>query len=172
MSESKMITVQDLGWRVKDFFFEAMADGYAASKTAAVIPQVPGSKLIGYQMGQFRLLDTWISFEGSIHSTGITLIWYTENGQEIPVWAMHYGGYYVERAIPFLKECLASAYRQQLFFGGRGPTWYKDEETSLLYINQPNKGHFGNFKGEENIYDQKNNLLLGHHWYRGHYLID
>jgi hypothetical protein len=97
--------------------------------------------------------------------------------QGIPVWWMTYGGFYKPKTISFLKKVLAKNYREGIFLGGRGPRFFLDPETNIVYINNlqdGNNGDFENFAGIEHIYDSRitgTNGLLGYHKYFGMSLI-
>src|SRR3989344_7309460 len=87
---------------VEDAFFAAMERGYAQSVPKAVIPDLPGAKAIPFAFGEYTVMDLYFTTPLSDKSTRQTIIWH----QGIPVWTMHYGGWYANVAIPFLRECL------------------------------------------------------------------
>lgn len=96
--------------------------------------------------------------------SGHTTMWYKGR----PVWIMHYGGWYAEEAIPFLKQCLRQAYEfDRVFYGGRGPACVRGER--FTYVNRY-LGTFDDFRGEESIFDL-DGACRGYHWYHGMSLI-
>lgn len=161
--------------RIEEAFFEAMRHGYAAGVIAPAVKEsstdIPGMKrviFVSYNpRGDLRVVDQWTQTPCSDQSNGFTLI--TWNG--IPVWIMHYGGWYKKEVAPFLKKCLLQNYITEEFRGGRGPEsegvgdllWYANR----LGNNTPNT--FESFSGEETI--MKGNEHMGSHWYRGDLLI-
>lgn len=73
------------------------------------------------------------------------------------------------KAIPFLKQCLRRAYvDEQRFYGGRGPSFVRDER--FTYVNRIERNDFGDFMGEERIFDLSEQCF-GYHWYRGMSLL-
>ncbi len=146
---------------ITDAFFRAMEAGWAQEASTVSIPQFPGSKVISFQHGPYRVLDTYFESPDSHKSTGITLIWH----EDVPVWVMHYHGHYAKAAIPFLKQCLLKAYAtERRFYGGRGPFFVSDD--GLIYMNQVTRHAPEDFEGREEIYDSARQSL-GYHWYRG-----
>lgn len=139
------------------FFLEAKARGYEADALKMSIPDLPGSKVLRYQRGDYLYVDCWFSSETK--SFGQTVIWF----QGRPIWCMQYHGYWEavdERVIPFLKRALRSTTE---FVGGRGPFRYN--EGSLTYRNFPIKKDFAEFNGEEEI--RENGARLFFHAYSG-----
>lgn len=153
---------------VQDVFFDAMAVGWAGgvSKKGTIV-EFLGSRTITFVSGHFRVVDFFLTTPDSDMSTGVTMIWY----QGVPVWVMHYGGWYVEAAISFLKLVLHQAYDvDRCFYGGRGPC--SMQVGGLRYANRIRVNDFINFLGEEDIVDTNDHdRLLGHHWYRGMSLL-
>lgn len=147
---------------VEDAFFAAMAAGWAQQKIEKIkVSDFPGSKAIPFVHGDFKVLDCYLVTPESDMSTGWTTIWHL--GQ--PVWIMYYGGKYAKIAIPFLKQCLRRAYMdERRFYGGRGPTFVRDDR--FTYVNRIERNDFGNFAGEEQVFDLSEQPL-GYHWYRG-----
>lgn len=142
------------------FFFRAMVNGYAdPNRKKTGIPQLPGYKLVYFDEGKFVLVDMWHTTPGSKISSGTTTIWY--NG--IVVWVMHYGGWYEESVIPFLKRALMRNYEQAFFLGGRGPDRLEGEDHALAYFNKVEKSGFADFKGQEEIISmsQRSGFPLG-----------
>jgi hypothetical protein len=141
---------------IQKFFFKAMLNGYAASKSS-------GHKA-EFREGNFRLLDCWCVNSGSLKSVGTTKIWF--RGE--PVWVMSYGGYYSKEVTPFLKRALHMAYESGKFVGGRGLCVIEDE---LFYHNSPRLNDFSRFEGHEEILGNRGEVLLGSHDYWGMALI-
>ncbi|MFA6446437.1 MAG: DUF5680 domain-containing protein [Candidatus Paceibacterota bacterium] len=152
-------------YHVRGAFFSAMKAGWAQNVQKIKIQELPGSKAIPFVLGDFRVLDTYFVTPLSDRSAGSTTIWHEDK----PVWIMHYGGRYAEIAVPFLKSCLHRAYRYEQFYGGRGPFFVRDER--FTYVNKIERNDFGDFAGEERVFDL-NEQCLGHHWYRGMSLLE
>ncbi|MFA6554402.1 MAG: DUF5680 domain-containing protein [Candidatus Paceibacterota bacterium] len=150
---------------VHGVFLNAMAVGWAQNVQEIEVSEFPGSKAIPFVFGDFRVLDIYLVTPSSNLSSGLTTIWYKED----PVWTMHYGGWYTNVAIPFLKSCLHRAYvTERRFYGGRGPVFVRGER--FTYVNKIERNDFANFAGEEHVLDL-NEQCLGFHWYRGMSLI-
>lgn len=153
--------------QIEAFFFEAMRQGWATSASKTTIPELPGSKCITYRRGEFILKDCYIVSPDSDKSYGTTFIWIAEK----PVWMMHYGGFYVKKAIPLLKAALRSSYLSNKFLGGRGPRRFS--LGSPLWYNNLTQSHLNKFEafvGYEEIYEvleSKNEKLLGEHHFFG-----
>lgn len=146
-------------------FLEAMATGWIQPVEKGTIRDLPSLKTISFRCGDYQVLDGYYVAPDSDKSTGMTTIWHND----LPVWAMHYGGEYAEIAIPFLKECLRQAYvEEHRFYGGRGPVFVRGER--FTYVNTILREDITDFEGREVIYDL-NGQPLGQHWYRGMSLI-
>ena len=140
-----------------------MARGWASPGEGlpkSTIEQLPNSKVIQFNDGDFSVTDLYFVTDHSTASTGLKTIHFRGD----PVWAMHYGGRYARIAIPFLKECLRISYKAARFHGGRGPNFVRGDR--FTYVNQLEYGSFQDFKGREEIFDF-NEDSLGYHWYRG-----
>lgn len=151
---------------IEEFFLEAAAKTYAADAPKTTIAELPKSKVLRYERGEWLYVDCYFSANGK--SFGQTTIWF--QGQ--PVWGMQYSGFWDKddkRVIPFLKRALAAAYAKGEFYGGRGPHHFQDEDGSLIYTNQPDDDDFGCFDGWEEISDSQNVLFT--HYYNGITLI-
>lgn len=151
---------------IQEVFFDAMAAGWALEKPDKVaIDEFPGMRSILFNKGDFRVLDNYFTTPHSNRSEGWTIIWY----QLQPVWTMHYGGWYTEEAIPFLKSCLRQAYvEERRFYGGRGPERIHNGYHS--YTNHVEEAHFSKFSGREEVRVHIHHFL-GYHWYRGGSLL-
>ena len=150
---------------IENAFFEAMASGYAQNAPKSGINHLPHSHIITCELGEYRVSDLYITTPHSDKSVGQTIIWH----RNVPVWSMHYGGWYAKIAIPFLKECLDRAYVQERrFYGGRGPYFVRDDR--FTYVNQVRRESFADFEGEEQVFDLSEQTL-GYHWYRGMSLL-
>lgn len=133
---------------IRDAFFAAMMAGYAGETSAKRhISALPCSKLFDFERGEYKVCDTYFTAEGSMHSSGMTIIWH--KGQ--PVWTMYYQGWYEPEAIPLLKQALRANYERGVFLGGRGPKVFS--QGSLKYQNTVNelRAVFHNFEGEEEV---------------------
>lgn len=142
---------------IEAFFLEAKARGYEADGLKMSIPDLPGSKVIRYQRGDYLYVDCW--FSSGTRSFGQTVICV----QGRPVWGMQYHGSWTSgdaRVIPFLKRAFHATTE---FVGGRGP--FRFEEDSLSYRNFPVKKDFANFNGEEEI--REAGKLIFSHTYSG-----
>lgn len=141
---------------IEKFFLEAARHTYAGGAEKSTIPDLPGSKVLRYERGDLKYIDTyWTNGE---YSRGVTLI-YAESAL---VWSMDYDGWCKgddERVINFLKEALLAAYTSGSFYGGRGPhTWseYPEEQRGLTYWNNLRLDRpcsFRNFEGKEGIFE-------------------
>lgn len=154
---------------LEEFFFEAMQNGYAVSASSAPVVGLPGSKSIRYRRGDLLLVDLWFVAPHSSVSHGMTVISLAGS----PVWVMHYGGWYYEKTIPFLKRAIARNYDQRVFLGGRGPQRLEGEGHTLQYLNAVEQNGFANFRGRESIIAASRQTgfpegqLLGEHRYFG-----
>lgn len=156
---------------IEQVFFAAMNVGYAqeGDQPRTHLHEVPGSRLITFTHRDFHVLDQYGGTSRSNKSFGTTTISY--KGE--PVWVMQYGGWYKPEAISFLRHCLRLNYKENIFYGGRGPEHVagKIAGKKVGYINRLFHGEFVNFSGEEEILDY-HCLRLGHHWYRGMSLLE
>lgn len=152
--------------RIYDVFFDAMGNGYARNDIEPTsIVELPGSKLIPFVSGEYKVTDCYFVSPRSDKSGGFTTIYHEDD----PVWMMHYGGRYAKIAIPFLKQCLHRAYvGERRFYGGRGPHFVRDER--FTYINMVRRESFTDFEGEEKIFDADGHEV-GHHRYGGMSLL-
>ena len=151
---------------IQTFFFKAMLEGYAAggSKKLPVVG-MPGYKEVRLSDGNFLLVDCWCTNSDTQKSAGTTTIWV----DMVPVWVMHYGGFYDKSVTPFLKRALYKNYKTQKFFGGRGPLTY--DERPITYVNQPRFEKFDKFEGREEVFDSVRLITLGFHEYWGMSLL-
>ena len=149
--------------RIREFFFKAMVEGWAAGAQKIKIDEMPGYKAIPFRDGDFYLLDCYCTHSDSPKSAGTTTIWF----KEVPVWFMSYGGFYEERAIAFLKRALCKAYEAHEFVSGRGPR--RDVEGNLIYLNKPLLYDFAKFDGREAVFilNVEGEVELGFHKYWG-----
>ena len=154
--------------KVRHAFFEAMKVGWAPLDVAISeipIPLLPGVKMIPFVIGDFRVVDAYLTTACSEMSSGTTTIWRHDE----PIWVMHYGGWYAKEVIPFLKTCLRQAYDERHFYGGRGRPSVKIDD--YIYENFLERNDFNDFMGQERIIDVFGKQY-GHHWYRGMSPID
>lgn len=117
--------------QIVDFFFEAAPATYAAETPTIPLITFPDcSKGYAYGHGSYRYEDHW--FSNGDNSFGWTIIFLDSR----PVWFMTYSGYCRDQeTIPFLKECLRSAYSERKFLAGRGPKEAVDIDRDLVYTN-------------------------------------
>lgn len=146
-------------------FFAAMMKGYAGDGTDAVKTITSdGGTIIEFVSAEYKVVDRYYTTPNSPYSVGTTMIYF----ENIPIWWMSYGGFYQDRAIPFLKAALGKTYEARTFLGGRGPRTYVGE--GLCYENIFT-GDVHNFKGREEIRNQNPYELLGFHEYLGMSLL-
>ncbi len=156
---------------IQEFFFEAMMQGYAGDGNVTRVFDMPGFKRVEVNRGPWRCIDQWSSYSDSNRSTGATFIWH----QDIPVWDMHYGGWYSPDVVWFLKAALKSSYERKLFYGCRGPNSFKIE--GLEYSNRwqapfrVSSLAFRDFSGKEEIRRIVTQEVLGYHEYFGMSLL-
>ncbi|MEK7552098.1 MAG: DUF5680 domain-containing protein [Patescibacteria group bacterium] len=149
---------------VQEFFFDGMLAGWCGTGSPkGDIAELPGSRKFTFISGEFQMVDCFMVNSHSNKSSGMTIIFYRDQ----PVWMMHYGGWYDEKAIPFLKTCLQKAYKKRQFLGGRGPMLARGR--GLFYQNQPRSSGFDDFSGEEWISGPTR--FFGRHWYHGMSLL-
>lgn len=118
----------------KSAFFAAMRAGYAHGTVKnRSITKLPGSHLIEYVNGPWKVVDVYHTTHGEM-SYGTTHLSF----EDIPVWMMQYWGEYPVEMIPTLKLALAECYRINVWNGGRGPEWFEDEE--FVYHNVVESG--------------------------------
>jgi hypothetical protein len=160
IKEDVMLSV--LSEQIKKFFFKAMVEGWVANSEKMTISQLPGFKAVEFQDGDFRLLDCWCETP-NYFSSGNTTIW----KKDIPVWTMNYRGSYPPwpEVVSFLKDVLLKAYKDQEFYGGRGPLSVCGRE--LMYINILQRNDFDRFSGHEMIFNTKTGQSYGFHEYQG-----
>lgn len=150
---------------LKDFFLEAMREGWANKPPKQRTPLLPGYKIIPYTKGALTLTDCYLTTPYSDWSFGSTTITY--NGQ--PVWWMRYGGSYPEEAIAFLQESLNLTYSAGLWVAGRGPTIHISDD--WIYFNNVADDSFSSPAGNEEIVSVKKKRKVGYHEYWGKLLI-
>ena len=152
---------------IKEAFFHAMMNGYAADAPKSTIAGLPGSKAIVISYGEYTVTDFYHVAENSEKGFGTTMI-QTRGGQ--PVWCMHYEGWYEKKVVPFVKRALIRNYAIQTFTGGRGPFVYSEDDV-LLYTNTPNFSSFLHFQGREKVTLRGDEgTIFGWHEYHGMYL--
>lgn len=152
---------------VLSVFFAAMQDGYAKNGIKkGTLAELPMSKTIPFELGDFKLLDCYLITPHGPHSFGQTIIWC----EGVPVWMMSYQGWYAKNAIPFLKKALFEAYDHRDFIGGRGPRCFTDN--GMIYVNRvepPND--WQHFRGREEVFDLAG-VSYGWHEYQGLLLVE
>lgn len=152
----------------KEFFFTAMLVGYVSGNKKFIRKTNDGHIVIEVIKGKFKLVDSYFKNPHSIFSSGTTTIYY----DGVPVWIMHYGGWYIKEVIPFLKMNMETCYRAKIFHGGRGILNYKGE--GYIYKNNVyDEEHtsFEEFSGREEITKEGTKQLLGCHNYFGRKLV-
>lgn len=149
----------------KEFFFEGMLNGYAANIEPEKDKPKPGWDMVEYKRGNFHLVDMWLVNPHSYNSGGTTTI----HWDGLPIWIMHYGGWYHDAAIDTLRSALKLAYEERQFLGGRGPAFF--ESNSCRYTNHVTANSFMNFAGTETIVTTTTRRALGTHWYKGEWFL-
>jgi len=150
---------------VEAFFFEAMMHGYATEVEPFLNIPLPGWKTISYENESLQLVDMWHTTPNSDYSSGVITIF----RKDMPIWVMHFGGWYKKSAIQFLKNALMHSFENRKFTGGRGP--FSLESEGLTYKNIVILNSFVEFYGHEKITSETDGFL-GTHWYRGMWLAD
>lgn len=159
---------------VEEFFFLGACDGWAGGNTGTVICEKNDASgtpewreaVYEHHLGYsgYRFVDRWGIDPDSRRPSGHMFITHWS----IPMWGMWVGGNsYNEDVYDFLQEVLLTTYRQQQFFGGRGPKEFR--KGNLLYTNEF-EGHFACFSGKESIFylkDDGSKELAGSHNYWG-----
>lgn len=148
-------------------FFLAMQSGYINNPRKGTICALPGSNVIEFNHGKWRLLDVYATTPRSNMSAGTTHLWY----EGIPVWMMQYMGEYQEEAIPTLKLALSRAYAASEWHGGRGIAFFA--HGLHVYENNvdPGSAFAGKSSGEEFIMRRcGEGGLLGWHRYQSLWL--
>jgi hypothetical protein len=153
--------------KARAFFFRAMLEGYLSATKPKKNTPFSGWNTLEYKEWPFSLVDMWNTTFYSSASSGVTTISY----MGIPIWVMHYGGWYEDEAITTLKAALSQNYKHGVFIGGRGPMEF--EEGDFHYKNQPEVGglDFEHFEGCEYMDNTRTRTLVGYHWYRGDWLV-
>lgn len=155
----------------QDAFFAAMNEGgWAAegpsphSRPMMDVELRPGYKGIKWAKLEWTVTDEWIQIPDVSRSAGITTIYQAG----IPVWIMHYGGWYPDDIIPVVQRALRAAYKAARFYGGRGPESFLEGE--LQYTNCLVDNRFSAFQGTEYVHDAQKKLR-GFHTYFGFALL-
>lgn len=144
--------------------FLANAPGYESGAPKIVIPGLPGDeRVIQFKHGLYEMTDQYVVTPAG-WSTGVTKVRY--DGETVH--AGHYGGFYPERVLWFLKFALKQPKTPGEFAGGRGPRFFPDERGTLVYVNTPEPGStFSRYHGKEEIFDVRTGTSLGFHEYWG-----
>ena len=156
---------------IEKVFFDSMLNGYVSKRPLKTTDKgIPGSKLIKYRDGHWRVLDTYSTTKESGYSGGTTYIFYFAT----LVWMMQYWGMYPEHLTPLLKEALRTTYEKRVFYGGRGPKEYDfPKAQGLRYKNHVVDSRFTHFHGEETIAPrlEEDDINFGFHRYHGGLII-
>ena len=178
------LTKMSIDWNeVEAFFYRGMLDGWASGRKAAQAP-VEGYKCMQHKEEGFTLLDMWTKASGSMGSSGVTTIYIdSASGSLLPIWTMHYGGWYSDAASELVKTALRVEYEMQLktpslFSGCRGCRVFETNGMNYRNTLQPIKhwwipgetAHFGAFEGYEKV-EKSDETILGYHKYFGHALL-
>jgi hypothetical protein len=137
------------------FFFQGASRGWAGGNSGSLLqkndgtPSMENWREVIYQdhlgFAGYHFADRWGTDPDSGRPSGSMIITHWN----IPVWGMWVGGEsYNNDVIRFLRKVLLLSYREQKFFGGRGPQEHR--ESNLLYTNVF-EGNFSRFSGREQI---------------------
>ncbi len=182
---------ESIDWqKVEEFYYWSMYSGWPSGMKPS--PSViDGYKSFAFSDGTLRLVDLWSTTPGSTASCGMTTIYLDTSTpvrsvatKMIPIWSMHYGGYYEKSALPFLQQVLRVAYKHPsdgTFYGCRGWNVYATGE--FMYRNtlvapwhhrapeiDEITASFRAFSGYEEIFG-KDDVQLGFHQYFGGSLL-
>ncbi|MFA6132298.1 MAG: DUF5680 domain-containing protein [Patescibacteria group bacterium] len=161
------------------FFMMAKNETYASGKESKRLPFFPKAKMMTFGEGDFRYIDTWLSYgkpnKYSIrYSFGITVIFYRGK----PIWLMWYQGWWrsnVPGVLNFLRRALAAATE---FRGGRGPGFFREGD-GMSYTNAYDdlwdlEKTFTDFRGHDlvNVWENKSPHTVYYHDYGGFALVD
>jgi len=151
------------------FFFEFMLNGYAGKRKPENILRFPedrGTKRHTYgNLSSWYGIDEWRSANQGNGSSGTTSLYYKRS----LIWEMHYIGHYQDESIDCLKHALSTAYRKNLWLGGRGPK--ESTFDKWVYQNHCTENDFARFSGRETITDRNLAKIVGEHRYFGGLLI-
>lgn len=172
--------MDQINWcNVEHFFYATMLKVGYPSEHPTLTDGGNGFRLITHASDDLYFEDRWTRTPESNKSSGTTTIFMRfpqkDNNRPtsyVPIWAMHYGGWYTRGAALFLKEILRTSYETSMveFRGCRGP-FSQRKETGALYTNTLHPlSSFTGFRGEECIVSNLG-LLSGEHIYFGHALI-
>jgi hypothetical protein len=151
---------------IKAFFLEAMQYGWVNPDThAQPVEGMQGYKGYEYRKGNLYLRDVFTVNWETRKSAGFTTI----QQDDEPVWIMFYSGMYPKEAIPIVKQTLSAAYKDQIFWGGRGETNF-ELGAALKYVNQRERIEFEDFCGRETVFNESNHPI-GYHDYWGMSLV-
>jgi hypothetical protein len=161
----------DILKQAKEVFFKALLAGYFShsgdgndSKIITVKSPNGTENIFRYTDGDFIVIDSYWATPNSDYSTGTTTILF----RNYPIWWMSYGGHYPKEVIRFLKLAIEMQYKAGLFRGGRGPARYSDVQFTYKNISKGTGNEsFSLFSGREEIWNNKDENLLGFHEYFG-----
>ncbi len=144
---------------IQDVFFCGMREGWAFGYEPA---QKGPEQFYRYVTGSWELIDGYEAGLPDHYSVGQTTIRYCG----VPVWVMHYFGYYHPAVIDCVKLALRDCYVRNFFWGGRGPA--KFTHLGLTYLNHVSLAalEFQRFSGQEEVL-HPHGFQLGFHCYHG-----
>lgn len=126
--------------------------------------------------GTYKLVDMWTRTPSSDYSAGSTTL-YTWSGFEwVPIWQMHYGGWYTQHGSDTVKAALRDVFAKPTDFGFRGcrgPQHKVFPEYGAVYTNLlEDGGSFQKFRGVEQVTSARHPVEpFGEHEYFGMALV-
>jgi len=140
-------------YEFKEFLLEAKKATYAGDAAPSENPSRPGSKDLRYENDQFLYIDSYL---GAGKFAGTEAVWYKDNGNLIPIWAMSYAGWEIgEFDIGFLQEALSAGVgfsHNDVDSVVRGPQNFESSIGEKLKYVTRSTGDLNNFHGWEKIY--------------------
>ena len=165
---------------VEAAFYHIMHDGWVSGRMEnKEILVLDGYRVYAPSPDEtYKLVDMWTRTSLSERSAGVTTLYQRFDVDWIPIWVMHYGGWYKPQASDFLKCVLRLAYENppssfeppHNFWGCRGP--HTSEVNDFVYQNQHVVGpHFSfkSFEGWEQVLLGQERV--GYHQYFGMSLV-
>lgn len=168
----------DVSWKKAEAaFYGFMRHGWVANHFPKEVLGVEGYRTFAPPNdGTYKLIDMWTRTPSSDYSAGLTTLYQRTGFDWIPIWAMHYGGWYTQMGSDVVKAALRNAYSDPSdagFRGCRGPQQQEFPELGALYFNDlEHGGSFQKFRGTERVITARDsNRLAGEHEYFGMSLV-
>lgn len=163
----------------EQFFYASMLNGWASGASPSY-DVIHGYKSMSSCSDTYRLVDRWVKVSGHMHSSGVTTLYqFVHFGNvspvEVPIWTMHYGGWYTDEAAEFVREVLRVTYSNPRKLGGVEKCGCRGSSTvpgELMYSNHlPGGATFQDFFGREYVTRRSDGAELGFHQYFGMSLV-